>query len=79
MTTARWSVQDGDKAMIYLDHAATSWPKPPSVMAAMADFLERAGGNPGRSGHALSIAAGRIVYETRELAAILFNTRTPCG
>ena len=43
--------------MIYLDYAATSWPKPPAVLRAMMDYLESAGGNPGRSGHRLSIAA----------------------
>jgi len=63
--------------MIYLDHAATSWPKPPEVLAAMADFLERAGGNPGRSGHRLSVEAGRIVYDAREAAAELFNAPDP--
>ncbi len=59
--------------MIYLDHAATSWPKPPEVLKAMNDFLERAGGNPGRSGHRLSVEAGRIVYDAREAVAELFN------
>jgi cysteine desulfurase / selenocysteine lyase len=63
--------------MIYLDNAATSWPKPPEVIRAMVDFLERAGGNPGRSGHRLSIAAGRIVYEAREAVAELFNAQDP--
>src|SRR5512136_2091000 len=63
--------------MIYLDNAATSWPKPPQVIRAMADFLERAGGNPGRSGHRLSIAAGRIVYDAREAIAELFNSPDP--
>ncbi len=63
--------------MIYLDHAATSWPKPPQVIRAMADYLESAGGNPGRSGHRLSIAAGRIVYEARESIAELFNIADP--
>jgi cysteine desulfurase family protein len=63
--------------MIYLDHAATCWPKPPEVIRAMADFLECAGGNPGRSGHRLSIAAGRIVYDTREALADLFNAPDP--
>ena len=63
--------------MIYLDHAATSWPKPPEVIAAMAHFLERAGGNPGRAGHRLSIDAGRIVYKARETLAELFNTADP--
>jgi cysteine desulfurase / selenocysteine lyase len=63
--------------MIYLDHAATSWPKPRVVIDAMADFLERAGGNPGRSGHRLSIEAGRIVYNAREILADFFNALDP--
>jgi len=63
--------------MIYMDHAATSWPKPPAVVKAMVDFLERAGGNPGRSGHRLSIAAGRVVYETRNEVAELFGAPDP--
>lgn len=63
--------------MIYLDHAATSWPKPPEVMQAMQHFLESAGGNPGRSGHRLSIEAGRIVYDTREVIAQLFHAPDP--
>lgn len=63
--------------LIYLDHAATSWPKPPVVIKAMVDFLERAGGNPGRSGHRLSIDAARIVYDTREAVAGFFNAPDP--
>ena len=63
--------------MIYLDYAATSWPKPPEVVRAMADFLEQAGGNPGRSGHRLSIAAARIVYQAREAVAELFHVSDP--
>jgi cysteine desulfurase / selenocysteine lyase len=63
--------------MIYLDHAATSWPKPPEVIQAMTDFLERAGGNPGRSGHRLSVDAGRIVYDAREALAELFHAPDP--
>ena len=43
--------------MIYLDYAATSWPKPKEVGRAMSDFMEFSGGNPGRSGHRLSISA----------------------
>lgn len=63
--------------MIYLDHAATSWPKPPAVIRAMADFCERAGGNPGRSGHRLSLAAARVVYDARESLAALFGISDP--
>lgn len=63
--------------MIYLDHAATSWPKPPEVMRAMTDFCEHAGGNPGRSGHRLSLAAARIVYDARDSLAELFGAPDP--
>lgn len=63
--------------MIYLDYAATSWPKPPEVIQAMADFLENAGGNPGRSGHRLSISAARVVFQAREALAELFHVADP--
>jgi len=63
--------------LIYLDNAATSWPKPPEVAAAMAEYLAESGGNPGRSGHRLSIAAGRVVLEAREAVASLFNMEDP--
>ncbi len=63
--------------MIYLDHAATSWPKLPQVIQTMSDYLDIAGGNPGRSGHRLSIAAARYVYDTREALAELFHAPDP--
>jgi cysteine desulfurase family protein len=61
--------------MIYLDNAATSWPKPPQVKEAMNRFMEEVGANPGRSGHFLSIEAARIVYETREALSVLFRVK----
>ncbi|MFC1974598.1 aminotransferase class V-fold PLP-dependent enzyme [Chloroflexota bacterium] len=63
--------------MIYLDNAATSWPKPTEVLKAMTDVLERAGGNPGRSGHRLSIEAARLMYDTREDIARFFHINDP--
>ena len=63
--------------MIYLDNAATSWPKPPEVLKAMTDVLERAGGNPGRSGHRLSIVAARAIYDARESIADFFGISEP--
>ena len=63
--------------MIYLDHAATSWPKPDSVLEAMTRFMREAGGNPGRSGHRLSIAAARIVFEARDTIAEFFGAADP--
>ena len=63
--------------MIYFDNAATSWPKPEAVPAAMERFLREHGANPGRSGHALSIQAGRVVFEARERVARLFGHGGP--
>ena len=63
--------------MIYFDNAATSWPKPPDVMQAMTYYMESVGANPGRSGHRLSVEAGRIVYEAREAVAELLNAGDP--
>ena len=59
--------------MIYLDNAATSFPKPPMVVRAMAGTLQKLGGNPGRSGHALSLCGGRIIQRCRELLAEAFR------
>jgi len=59
--------------LIYFDNAATSFPKPPQVVEAIHHFLTEVGASPGRSGHRLSIAAGRIVYDTREALAELFH------
>jgi cysteine desulfurase / selenocysteine lyase len=61
--------------LIYLDNAATSHPKPESVIQAMVAFMREVGGNPGRSGHRLSIEAGRVIFETREKVAGLFGVR----
>lgn len=63
--------------MIYLDNAATSWPKPPVASEAMAWFLEHCDGSPGRSGHEFSVEAARAVYDVRELVAELFNAPDP--
>lgn len=66
----------GDGAL-YMDNAATSWPKPPEVARAMVAFLDSVGANPGRSGHRMSIEAARIVYDTREAIAELFHAPDP--
>lgn len=63
--------------MIYLDHAATSWPKPPCVAEAITAALDRAGGNPGRSGHPLAMAAAEEIYTARETLACLFGITDP--
>ena len=63
--------------MIYLDNAATTFPKPPEVSRAVYRFMTETAANPGRSGHALSMAAAREVYRCREEAAALFHAPGP--
>jgi len=62
---------------VYLDNAATSFPKPEAMLAAMIHYQQNIGGSPGRSGHGRSIDAGRMVFETREALAKLFNIEDP--
>ena len=59
--------------MIYLDNAATSWPKAPGTARAVADAMEQPMGNPGRSSHGAGIQADRILFELREALAELFK------
>ncbi len=63
--------------MIYLDNAATSWPKPEGVSEAVKERLAEYGANPGRGGHRLSEQAGRQVEETRRLLAQWFHISQP--
>ncbi|MDF1810186.1 MAG: aminotransferase class V-fold PLP-dependent enzyme [Phycisphaerales bacterium] len=61
---------------IYLDNAATSWPKPACVTEAMVDFLNNKAGNPGRGGHILARAAADTIEDARTKIAKLINA--PC-
>jgi len=63
--------------LLYFDNAATSWPKPEVTPAAMDRYLREIGGSPGRSGHRLSIEAGRLISEAREAVARLFGADDP--
>ena len=63
--------------LIYLDNAATSFPKPEAMYAFMDQFYRRAGVNPGRSGYDLCIEAGQLVEDTRRLLAGLFGLGEP--
>ena len=63
------AVRERGMRLIYLDNAATSFPKPRCTVQAMAEALEKSGANPGRAGHRLSLAAGRIVEDCRQSIA----------
>lgn len=59
--------------MIYLDNAATTFPKPKAVYKNVIDAMKKYGGNPGRGSHAMAVEGARVIYETRELISQLFN------
>jgi cysteine desulfurase family protein len=61
--------------MIYLDNAATSWPKPEIVYQTMDRFLREEGGNPGHGSHSLAETARLTIDETRMLTARFINAR----
>ena len=63
--------------MIYLDNAATSFPKPAGVVREVARCMLRYCGNPGRGSHALSLAAAEKIYECREVISELFGAAEP--
>ena len=58
--------------MIYLDNAATSFPKPPSVIEAQVRCMQECGGNAGRGSHPPAMAAAETVFECRTVAAGFF-------
>lgn len=66
----------GDK-MIYLDNAATTYPKPKAVYDNVMKAMKEYGANPGRGSHAMAIEGAKTIYETRELLAEMFNLEDP--
>lgn len=61
--------------MIYLDNAATTYPKPASVRAAVSKAVSAA--NPGRSGHRMSLQAGEDIFRCRKKTAEFFGVPSP--
>ena len=62
---------------IYLDNAATTFPKPREVLQQALDAYARIGVNPGRSGYDLCMVAGELVHETRKALAAFFGGTKP--
>ena len=62
--------------MIYFDNAATTFPKPSCVRNAVLRAVLNYGGNPGRSGHKMSIRAAAEIFKTRMLAAEMFGAKS---
>ena len=63
--------------MIYLDNAATTFPKPESVYRALDEFARQGAANPGRSGHRMAVAAEAKIAEARARIARLLNAESP--
>lgn len=59
--------------IVNFDNSATTFPKPASVRNAVSQAVAKYGGNPGRSGHRLSMITARKIYEVRSLAADMFG------
>lgn len=63
--------------MIYLDNAATTFPKPESVYKAIEDCMRIYCANPGRSGHKMAYKSALVVEDSRDSIAKLFNIKNP--
>lgn len=61
------------RPVAYLDHGATSWPKPQQVVDAVVRALTDLGGNPGRGAYAMALDASRAIFEARRTCAELLG------
>ena len=61
------------RPLIYLDNAATSFPKPEAVYRAVDKVLREISGNPGRASHRMALEASRVIYRAREATARVIN------
>lgn len=68
---------DSAKTPVYLDNAATTFPKPPGILQYMVDTYARIGGSPGRGSHSMAAEAERLVAETRRKLAVFFDAPDP--
>lgn len=64
-------------SVVYLDNAASTWPKPPAVAEAMNRCLQEYAANPGRGSHKLAVRASRALFECRKNLAKLFHVHNP--
>lgn len=73
MTDRAEQDEPGSRRCIYLDHSATSWPKPPEVIEAVVHAMADCGANPGRGAYSMALAASRLVFEARNACAQLLG------
>jgi len=65
------------KTLIYMDNAATSWPKPPGVVEAIERNVRENAANPGRGSHEMAVKASRVLFDARKRLARLFAIGNP--
>ncbi|GAA0177663.1 aminotransferase class V-fold PLP-dependent enzyme [Clostridium sediminicola] len=63
--------------MIYLDNAATTFPKPIKVYDEISNCMKNYAANPGRSSHEMALKADSKILETREIISQFFNIPNP--
>lgn len=63
--------------LIYLDNAATTYPKPSSVIDAVTQYMTLCGASPGRGGYDSAIRSAEILFECQEELAKLFSIPSP--
>lgn len=68
---------DTENSTIYLDHAATTFPRPPEVIQAMCTRYARMGCSPGRGGYDLAVETGEFVHSVRKRVAVFFGAPDP--
>src|SRR3954468_10884756 len=66
-----------EQRRIYLDNAATSFPKPPGVYEAMLDYGTRVGASPGRGHYAESREGARLIRQCRQRLNTLIHGESP--
>lgn len=58
---------------IYLDNAATTYPKPEKVYSSILNYMKNVGASPGRGGYENALTGDRMVYKCRQSLINLFN------
>ena len=65
------------KETVYLDNAATSFPKPAPVLREVGNCVSRYCGNPGRGSHPLAMESAKKIYQCRELVSDFLGVGAP--
>lgn len=70
-------IQGGGRLAVYLDNAATSFPKPEKTHQAVEYFSREIGASSGRGAYKRALAADKVMFEARSSLAMLFGVEDP--